>query len=164
MFTTKRLLFFAILGLAGFAALCLTRAGAAPAPEKGPLNGELKVDGKYGFMLNQTAERGYYGKVLAIDGSWVKMESYALTPTGKEDPKYLEEKQETLWLNLAQVTAVLDRPPASVVQGLPQPAEAGRGPGVPAGRGGRGGPGGGGGAGGRPGGPGEPGGDRRQER
>jgi hypothetical protein len=90
---------------------------------------------------------------LAIDGSWVKIESYVLTPTGKDDPKYTEEKQERLWLNLAQVLAVLERPPASVVQGGPQPALGGQW-GAPGGGGGRGGRGGVGGRGGQPGNPG----------
>jgi hypothetical protein len=150
MSPTKRLIPVLALAVLGFAALWFTSAGAAPAPEpRGPLGGELKVDGKFGFIISPSGELGYYGKVLAIDGSWVKIDSYRLTLTGKEEPKYQEEKNDTLWLNLAQVTAVVERPLVSVL-----PREPGVGRGGVRGQGGRGGAGGPGGAGGFPGGPG----------
>ena len=151
MSTIKRALPVVALAALAFATLWFTSAGAAPAPEpRGPLGGELKVDSKYAFLFGIDTEQGYYGKVLAIDGNWVKIESYRIKATGKEDPQYEEEKDDTLWLNLAQVTVVREKPPSSVYRS-PRPAGGRgiRGGGGPAGGGGgRGGPAGGGGPGG----------------
>src|SRR5262249_40513050 len=77
------------LGLMAGALLPIRRlkATAAPAPaQKGPLGGELRAGEKYGFIIGPGGEAGYYGKVLAIDGGWVKVETYRLRVQGRLDP------------------------------------------------------------------------------
>src|SRR5262249_49538106 len=101
------------LGLMAVALITISIAKATPA-EKGPLGGELKVGEKYGFITGPGGETGDYGKVLAIDGGWVKVETYHLRVQGRIDPTDGAEKAGTLWLNLSQVVAVREKPPESV--------------------------------------------------
>jgi hypothetical protein len=92
-------------------------AKATPAPDtaqKGPLGGELRAGKKFGFITGPGEEAGYYGKVLAIDRGWVKVETYRLRVQGRIDPMDGAEKAGTLWLNLSQVVAVREKPPESV--------------------------------------------------
>src|SRR5262245_10632788 len=105
------------LGLMAVALIAIGIATATPAPDaarKGPLGGELTAGEKYGFIIGSGGEAGYYGKVLAIDGGWVKVETYRLRVQGRIDPMDGAEKAGTLWLNLSQVVAVRKKPPESV--------------------------------------------------
>jgi hypothetical protein len=102
------------IALAALALLGMTGAAPAPAvPPKGPLGGELKVGGRYGFITGPGEESGYYGEVLAIDGGWVKVQTYRLRVQGRINPLDGAEKAGVLWLNLSRVTAVREKPPAS---------------------------------------------------
>ena len=105
------------LGLIAVDLIVIGIAKATPAPDpaqKGPLGGELRAGEKYGFIIGPGGEAGYYGKVLAIDGGWVKVETYRLRVQGRIDPMDGAEKAGTLWLNLSQVVALRKKPPASV--------------------------------------------------
>ena len=89
-----------VFGLAVVLVLLLmpVLTGADQQPEKKAwLQGELKVGERFWFIRagESYVERGFPGKVLAIDGDWVKVEEINLLGENR-----------TMWINLKHVGAI----------------------------------------------------------